>query len=804
MASMDGLPAGMRVYSRSEAVSMHGGVAPWSTCRRLDQPSRASVDSERFRQEFDVNWGERSLMRVPNLLRSPLFCVDTGRPAAAQPPDVNVSLRSYQLQTLSWMESRESQRSISDPFWVQLHMVKPSGGGSAVAGPAAAGPVVPFYYCPWTGVVSSEQPPATVGGILAEEMGLGKTVELMALVTNSLPVSRALPIAGAGTVASPVSARGTLIVCPVSLLRQWEVELDRRTTMRPGVAPLKVLRWYGPGRVRDPKRLAEYDIVLTTYGIVASSKEGSSSSALIAVNWFRLVLDEAQYIRGGRSSATFRFLMAVPSTRRWSISGTPMNQRLADLQPQLEFLRVAPFGKPAVWEGLFARPYLGGQSLTAGYMARSNGRQVSSGATLPHYILPSLSMLLKALVMRHVKEQKLDGQPLVALPARHSKIAPVTLTSDERLVYNALEKHYRSASESLTVTDKVCRRHIFQLTQNLLPLRLAAGGAASEEHLTVVLNGGPEDNSWRDPDTKDTKKRKKSGSSDRGTVSSAEAARLRAAFKRINTKPSAKLERMMDDMKRIRDDDPVAKWVVFTEFGSLVPLITDTLSKAGLAAVSLAGHMTGPARGKVIDRFNTDPEVLGLVLARRTGAVGLTLTSANFVFLLEPGLNRATEDQAVGRVHRLGQTRQVSTITYVTSSTVDERCVDLRRLKGEALTSGGDVKSAEEVLEERRALRRTQRREQRKENRAVARANQAAMRAIDRRVHASWRRMRGVTAGPSSGDDEEEPNDKEPSDSDDSDDDETDSDTSVDDDREEPVQDSVTRVDEWRTLLGIA
>lgn len=803
-ANMDGMPAGMLVYNRSKAVSVHGSVAPWSTCRRLDQPSRGSVDSQRFRLEFGVESGESSLMRVPNLLRSPLCCVDTGRPAAAQPPDVNVSLRPYQLQTLSWMESRESQRSISDPFWVQLHMVKPSGGGSAAAGPAAAGPVVPFYYCPWTGNVSSERPPASVGGILAEEMGLGKTVELMALVTNSLSVSRALPMAGAGTVASPVTSRGTLIVCPVSLLRQWEVELDRRTTMRPGVAPLKVLRWYGPGRVRDPKRLAEYDIVLTTYGIVASSKEGSSSSPLIAVNWFRLVLDESQYIRCGRSSATFRFLMAVPSTRRWSISGTPMNQRLADLQPQLEFLRVAPFGKAAVWEGLFARPYLSGQSLTASYMAMANRRHVTSGTILSHYILPSLSFLLKALVMRHVKEQKLDGQPLVALPARHSKIVPVTLASDESLVYNALEKHYRRASESLTVTDKVCRRHIFQLTQNVLPLRLAAGGAATDEHLTAMLNGGPEDNSWRDPDTKDTKKKKKSGSSGGGAVSSAEAARLRAAFKRINAKPSAKLERMMDDMKRIRDDDPIAKWVVFTEFGSLVPLITQTLNQAGLAAVSLAGHMTGPTRGKVIDRFNTDPEVLGLVLTRRTGAVGLTLTSANYVFLLEPGLNRATEDQAVGRVHRLGQTRPVSTLTYVTSSTVDERCVDLRRMKGEALTSGGDVKTAEEVREERRALRRTQRRERRKELRTVARANRAALREMDRRMHASWRHIRGAMVGPANREDEEEPSDKDPSDSDDSDDDdETESDTSVDEDREEPVQDSVTRVEEWRTLLGI-
>ncbi|GAB0489319.1 hypothetical protein MMPV_000536 [Pyropia vietnamensis] len=800
-SKMDGMPAGMRVYRRSEAVSIAGSVAPWATCVRLDQPSRASMDHNRFHQQFNVEWGERSLMCVSNLLRSPLFCVDTGRAAAAQPPDVNICLRPYQLQALSWMESQESLQSISDPFWVQLHLVKPSGSESAAAGSAAAGRVVPFFYSPWTGHVRSERPPATVGGILAEEMGLGKTVELIALVTNSLSVSRALPMSGAGTVSSPVTSRATLIVCPVSLLQQWEVELDQRTTMRPGVEPLKVLRWYGSGRPRDPQHLAEYDIVLTTYGIVASCKAGPTSSPLIAVNWFRLVLDEAQYIRGGRSSATFRFLMAVPSIRRWSISGTPMNRQLADLQPQLEFLRVAPFERAAVWEGSFAGPYLHGQSLTGSSMTMTQ-RHLSMGMKLPHYILPSLSILFKALVMRHVKDQKLDGQPLVALPARHSKIVPVSLTPDETLVYDAIEKHYRNASEALTVTDMVCRRHFFQLTQNLLPLRMAAGGAASDEHLTTVLNDEPEDKSWRKPDTKRTKH---CGSSGSCTVTNAEAKRLRAAFNRINAKPSSKLERMITDMRRTRDDDPFAKWVVFTEFGSLVPEIAETLNKAGLPAVSLAGHMTGPARGKVIDRFNTDLEVLGLVLARRTGAVGLTLTSANHVCLLEPGLNRATEDQAVGRVHRLGQTRPVHIHMYVTLSTVDERCVDLRRLKGEALTSGGDVKSAEEVRVERRELRRALRRERRKALRVTAHDNRAAYRAMDRPMQATLRSMGGGGAAgvsASDGDDEVE-SDKDHSESDDLDDDDSDSDTSAGDDRDGDVPELVTRVEEWRTLLGI-
>jgi len=179
-ADMDGLPAGMRVYCRSEA---GGDRAVWSTVQRTDQPALNEISLKRLSKEFVVGYGERSLSRVSNLVRSPQFCVNDGRAAAAQPPDVNVQLRNYQLQALSWMEECEARPSISSPFWVKLHMLKAgaatAAGGAAgsvaaaVVGNTAGGgsAIVPFYYSPWTGHVSAEPPRATVGGILAEEMG---------------------------------------------------------------------------------------------------------------------------------------------------------------------------------------------------------------------------------------------------------------------------------------------------------------------------------------------------------------------------------------------------------------------------------------------------------------------------------------------------------------------------------------------------------------------------------------------------------------------------------------------------------
>ena len=172
----------------------------------------------------------------------------------------------------------------------------------------------------------------------------------------------------------------------------------------------------------------------------------------------------------------------------------------------------------------------------------------------------------------------------------------------------------------------------------------------------------------------------------------------------------------------------------------------------------------------------------------------MTLTSANHVMLLEPGLNRATEDQAVGRVHRLGQTRPVHTHTYITSGTVDERMVDLRRRKGETLTSGGDVKSAEEVRAERREARRVQRRERRKEVRLAAKA----ARESDNRIRRMVRGGGGSMAG--SADDDEEEEEAEDETEDESDSDASDEEAEKDRYMDDPT---VTRLEEWRTLLGM-
>lgn len=94
------------------------------------------------------------------------------------------------------------------------------------------------------------------------------------------------------------------------------------------------------------------------------------------------------------------------------------------------------------------------------------------------------------------------------------------------------------------------------------------------------------------------------------------------------------------------------------------------------------------ARKKALEQFQNDPPTTVFLLSVRAGAVGLTLTAATHVFLLEPCLNVALELQAVNRVHRIGQTKEVHVKYLVMKDSVEERIMDLNKDKRNAANSG--------------------------------------------------------------------------------------------------------------------
>jgi non-specific serine/threonine protein kinase len=169
-----------------------------------------------------------------------------------------------------------------------------------------------------------------LGGVLADDMGLGKTVQLLALLAGDEP-----------------AAGPTLLVCPMSLVGNWQREAAV-------FAPeLRVHVHHGAERPRGETFIAavrDADLVLTTYSIAARD-----AAALAEIDWHRLVVDEAQAIKNAatRQAAAVR---ALPARHRIAVTGTPVENRLADLWSIMEFANPGLLGTATAFKKRYAEP----------------------------------------------------------------------------------------------------------------------------------------------------------------------------------------------------------------------------------------------------------------------------------------------------------------------------------------------------------------------------------------------------------------------------------------------------------------
>ncbi|RVX72265.1 hypothetical protein B0A52_04469 [Exophiala mesophila] len=199
------------------------------------------------------------------------------------------------------------------------------------------------------------------GGILAEEMGLGKTLEIISLTClhrrrDDVATPRGLK-----------SSRSTLIITPVTILEQWKQEISKHA---PG---LRVYHYRGVSSFKkSPEQvmtqLLEADVVVTTYNVVAreihyvqakpdrqlrgAQRPEPPKSPLTQIFWWRVCLDEAQMVESGVSSAA-QVAMRIPRHNAWAVTGTPLRKSHKDLFGLFLFLRFEPWSQSAtLWQYL--------------------------------------------------------------------------------------------------------------------------------------------------------------------------------------------------------------------------------------------------------------------------------------------------------------------------------------------------------------------------------------------------------------------------------------------------------------------
>jgi SNF2 family DNA or RNA helicase len=160
----------------------------------------------------------------------------------------------------------------------------------------------------------------------------------------------------------------------------------------------------------------------------------------------------------------------------------------------------------------------------------------------------------------------------------------------------------------------------------------------------------------------------------------------------------AKLDVLLPQLHEIAEEGHKA--LVFSQFTSFLAIVKDRLDQAGVCYEYLDGKTRD--RAARVERFQTDPACKLFLISLKAGGVGLNLTAADYVFLLDPWWNPAAEAQAIDRTHRIGQTKPVFAYRLIAKGTVEEKVLELQKSKRELADSilGGDDRLITELKRE--------------------------------------------------------------------------------------------------------
>lgn len=253
-----------------------------------------------------------------------------------------------------------------------------------------------------------------LGACLADDMGLGKTVQVIALLEHMREQAELADIEdreerGDATIEATDEAPDAnrpgvraLVVCPTSLIGNWQRELDR---FAPG---LSVYVHHGPQRTARVDPFVDMNVVVTSYGLVARDRD-----LLASLDWDVLIFDEAQSVKNPDTEQA-RAVRQIPGTFRVALTGTPMENRLIELWATLDLLNPSLLGRPAAFSRRFAVP-----------IERAGDEEAAA----------TLRSITRPFMLRRVKH---DPKIVPDLPEKDERTVVCTLTPEQAAMYTAV------------------------------------------------------------------------------------------------------------------------------------------------------------------------------------------------------------------------------------------------------------------------------------------------------------------------------------------------------------------------------
>ena len=538
-----------------------------------------------------------------------------------------------------------------------------------------------------------------VGGVLADDKGLGKSFECIAAVMMADEQERQMGAAWSAP---------TLIVLPLAVLSQWVEQIAEHTDLD---TKRQVFVYHGlKPRERENVTLEQFrrdDVrfVLTTYDMVRRAAVSDPAYAvqdvLMSTYWRRVVLDEADTVRN-RTTAVHKAVKRLQSGRRWGLTGTPINNKTEDIQSLAEFIAVQPYSDPQWWKHATPQQQ---QAWRADYVLRRD-------------------------------------KSVLTLPAKYEVPLTVVLSPEEQRMYASLEAQAvlefqggavggnANADEEGADATEDKRKFFLRLLEWLNRLRQVAchprmvvmkprsgsSMASSAQACGTCARKPSGTRTWRilpDCQHRVCPSCDRGGGAAAGTTATTAtpapcAACVRARQCAAMPERSAKQAAVVDRITELRKEEPSTKILVYSQWIMLLDLMDQDLTKRGVATLRIDGSMSQKARKTSVEQFVKDDRITAphvMLATLKSGGVGLNLMRASVVFIMDPWYNPTAEDQAMDRVYRIGQTRPVLIYKVLTDTLVERAVAGLqaeKRLKATAFLqpTTTDAKTAKEEVDE--------------------------------------------------------------------------------------------------------
>lgn len=498
------------------------------------------------------------------------------------------------------------------------------------------------------------------GGINADDMGLGKSLQVIALARDT---DKDVVLGTNGV---------TLIVCPKNLVYNWANEFEKHTNLK---IDRDVLVYHGADRpdlahlnVRTGTQRVKFVITTPTivvdecpdFRLVGSAEQNwkpgqpvkrrrkekpvPKRSIFHAGSWKRIVVDEGHIMRNPKSHA-LRAVCSLDAKYRWLLSGTIFNNGISDLSSMCEFLRLKSRSEP------FCEAY--------------NDSKWWCKATVDQ-----IAIFQKEYMIR--RDKSLLNLPPKVVESFECKMSP-----------EEMQLHRKLVEESQAEFSDIMNGELSHLHQyaHLLLLLLRIRQSCSDRRLiipanTCVLCPKHEPNVIQPGDQYELL------GCDRHVVC------MQCKFPAdrhcyICHDPavsSTRTDALMEQLQEMRRKDRTNAALVFSQWTSYLTLVETQLKKHNIPFLRLDGTGSSRQRQATVNQFQDErgPPVL---LCSYAMGLGVTLTRANHVFLMDKWWNPQVENQSMDRAYRFGQTRPVKVVRFISDSPVEKMIEQMQHTK---------------------------------------------------------------------------------------------------------------------------